>query len=45
MVRGWQLTACAIAWPRAYWNVTTNEKNNFKIDRSVGCELILPVPE
>jgi hypothetical protein len=49
MVGGWQLTVCAIAWPRAYWNVTTYEKNkwenNLKMDRNVGCELILPVPK
>jgi hypothetical protein len=45
MVRGWQLTVCAIAWPRAYWIVTTYEKNNLKMDRGVGYKLILSVPE
>jgi hypothetical protein len=42
-------TVCAIAWSRAYWNVTTYEKNKWEnyleMDRRVGCKLILPVLE
>jgi hypothetical protein len=41
MVRGWQLTACAMAWPRKYWKATTYQinkwENNIKMDKSVGC--------